>query len=195
MQFQIGRRSEFNSAKLNSMHFLRAEVFKYKKGWDVTLLSGMEIDGYDALNPLYLLIDDPCDSQSVMGCWRILPTTGPYMLKDTFPELCEEKIPEAVDVWELSRFAVQTKEPTAMQFSDTSREAIREIVNFGISQKLHSYVTVTTVGVERMLRKLGVKTERLGRPQQIGVENTVALRISLGEETCAALGIEQLLSF
>ncbi len=190
MQFQIGRRTDFNSAKLNSMHFLRAEVFKYKKGWDVTLLSGMEIDGYDALNPFYLLIDDPSDSKSVMGCWRILPTTGPYMLKDTFPELCEEQIPEAEDVWELSRFAVQTKERTSMQFSNTARNAIREIVAFGVNQQLHSYVTVTTVGVERMLRKLGIRTDRLGKPQQIGVENTVALRISLGEETCAALELK-----
>ena len=36
MQFQIGRRTDFNNAKLNSMHFLRAEVFKQRKGWDVT---------------------------------------------------------------------------------------------------------------------------------------------------------------
>ena len=112
------------------------------------------------------------------------------MLKDTFPELCEEQIPEAEDVWELSRFAVQAKERTSMQFSDTARHAIREIVAFGVKQKLHSYVTVTTVGVERMLRKLGIRIDRLGRPQQIGVENTVALRISLGEETCAALELK-----
>jgi len=99
MQYEIARRTEFDGSKLQAMHTLRAQVFKYKKGWDVTLIAGMEIDGYDALNPFYMLINSQAQPNDVQGCWRLLPTTGPYMLKDTFPELLAATAPEASDVW------------------------------------------------------------------------------------------------
>jgi len=44
---------------------------------------------------------------AVVGCWRLLPTTGPYMLKDIFSHLLWGKpAPEQPDVWEISRFAI-----------------------------------------------------------------------------------------
>lgn len=48
---QIGMRSEFSSAVLWEMYRLRARVFSGRMGWDVSTLSGMEVDGYDALDP------------------------------------------------------------------------------------------------------------------------------------------------
>ncbi len=38
---------------------------------------------------------------------RLLPTTGPYMLADVFPQLLRgEDPPKAEHIWEISRFAV-----------------------------------------------------------------------------------------
>ncbi len=65
------------------MHKLRAKVFKGRMGWDVPVISGMEIDGYDAIDPMYMLMRAP--EGVLCGCWRLLPTEGPYMLKDSFP--------------------------------------------------------------------------------------------------------------
>lgn len=49
MIVQIGRREEFDKKLLGEMHKLRAQVFKERKGWDVSVIDEMEIDGYDAL--------------------------------------------------------------------------------------------------------------------------------------------------
>lgn len=83
MIVQIGRREEFDKKLLGEMHKLRAQVFKERKGWDVSVIDEMEIDGYDALSPYYMLIQEDTPEAQVFGCWRILDTTGPYMLKNS----------------------------------------------------------------------------------------------------------------
>ncbi len=46
----------------------------------------------------------------MLGSWRLLPTTGPYMLRDVFPQLLHGvAAPAAADTWEISRFAVSKR--------------------------------------------------------------------------------------
>jgi acyl homoserine lactone synthase len=188
MHYIIAPKESFSKETLYAMHRLRANVFKHRKGWDIPLIGEMEIDGYDALDPYYMLIQDSESDSLVQGCWRLLPTTGPYMLKDTFGQLLNgHPLPSSEDIWELSRFAINARHPQAMSFSQTSLEAIREIILYGVRQALHSYVTVTTVGVERMLTSAGINTRRFGPPQTIGVERAVALEIMLCEKTLNAV--------
>ena len=68
----------------DGMFALRHRVFRERLGWDVNSVAGREHDLYDDLHPVYLVCRD--DKQTV-GCWRLLPTTGPYMLKDVFSDL------------------------------------------------------------------------------------------------------------
>ena len=70
---------------LAEMHRLRYRVFKERLGWDVEVSGDMEIDEFDACRPAYLLQTD--DDGRIQGCVRLLPTTGPTMLRDTFPVL------------------------------------------------------------------------------------------------------------
>ncbi|HEX8407065.1 MAG TPA: acyl-homoserine-lactone synthase, partial [Duganella sp.] len=55
---QINQRNQFNRNDLRDLHVLRAKVFKDRMGWEVPVLDGMEIDGYDALEPHYMVIRD-----------------------------------------------------------------------------------------------------------------------------------------
>lgn len=101
MHIRIAPRRDFKSKDLWEMHTLRAKVFKDRLGWEVPVLSGMEIDGYDALEPLYMMIREPGPGL-LRGCWRILPTEGPYMLKDSFAELLHgQEAPANARIWEL----------------------------------------------------------------------------------------------
>lgn len=183
---QIGQRQEFSRNELRAIHVLRAKVFRDRMGWEVPVLDGMEIDGYDALEPHYMVIRD--DASQVCGCWRMMPTEGPYMLKDTFPQLLHGA-PAPVDgqVWELSRFAIETEGDSKFGFAERALAAMRGIVTFADQHGIRKYVTVTTTAVERLLRHTGVETTRMGPPLQIGVERAVALEIHLGEKTRAAL--------
>lgn len=183
---KIATRKEFDSKSLWEMHRLRARIFKEKKGWSIPVISGMEIDGYDALDPHYLLISDA--SSGLCGCTRALPTDGPYMLKDTFPELLYGQTPpNSRRVWELSRLVVEADETHKFGFSGVTLDAFREMVLFGDRNGIERYVIVTTPGVERMLRHAGLAVMRYGPPIRIGVENAVALDIDIGDQTHEAL--------
>ncbi|WP_426172936.1 acyl-homoserine-lactone synthase [Massilia sp. TWR1-2-2] len=186
MHIQIAARKDFKSPDLWEMHTLRAKVFKDRLGWEVPVLSGMEIDGYDALDPMYMMIREP-GRGTLRGCWRLLPTEGPYMLKDSFPELLHGEIaPQNEHIWELSRFAIQTDCDSRFGLSQITLESFSEMVLYGRDHGIERYITVTTTSLERLVRRAGVAVTRLGPPVQIGIEMAVALYIDV-DATYAAL--------
>jgi acyl homoserine lactone synthase len=175
---RIGTRQEFDNNHINEMYRLRARVFRDRMGWDVPTIAGMEIDGYDALGPYYMLIQDA--DRRVRGCWRLMPTEGPNMLKDTFPQLLDgREAPVGRHIWELSRFAIETDGEQTFGFADLTMHAIQELVTFADRMGITRYVTVTTAAIERLLRRTGIETTRLGSPVKIGVERTIALDITV----------------
>ena len=191
MQITIAPRRAFASKELWEMHTLRAKVFRGRLGWEVPVLSGMEIDGYDALEPRYMLMRD---GETLRGCWRLLPTEGPYMLKDSFPQLLDgQEPPSDPHIWELSRFAIETEGAGSYGFSEMTMESIAAIIRHAHERGLSRYVTVTTTAIERMLRRAGVVTTRIGSPQAVGIETAVALYVEI-EPTWEALFARRLAS-
>jgi N-acyl-L-homoserine lactone synthetase len=92
-------------------HRLRRRVVRDRLDWKVAVSDELEIDQYDALTPTYLLGVDRGD---VVDCVRLLPTTGPNMLADTFPVLLDGRAaPKNVTIWESSRFCVDTQNVAA----------------------------------------------------------------------------------
>jgi acyl homoserine lactone synthase len=179
LHIRIAPRRDFSSRHLWEMHKLRAKVFKDRLGWEVPILSGMEIDGYDALDPLYMMIREPVGGV-LRGCWRLLPTEGPYMLKDSFGQLLHgQEAPADARIWELSRFAIETEGAGCFGFSEITMESIGEIIRHGYYAGIDQYVTVTTTAIERLLRRAGVVTRRFGAPLPIGVETAVALYVDV----------------
>jgi acyl homoserine lactone synthase len=182
---RVAARNDFKNNELLNMYRLRANIFKGRMGWNVSIMSGMEIDGYDALDPSYMVISE---SNKVRGCCRLLPTEGPYMLRDTFPELLHgQPAPECKTVWELSRFAIETDGHQRFGFAKLALDSMREMVLFGDRMGIDRFVIVTTTAIERLLRKAGISVKRFGPPIRIGVENSVALDIDLGDQTHSAL--------
>jgi acyl homoserine lactone synthase len=193
MHIQIAARKDFKSLDLWEMHKLRAKVFKDRLGWEVPVLSGMEIDGYDALEPLYMMIREPGPG-TLRGCWRLLPTEGPYMLKDSFSQLLHgEEAPQHARIWELSRFAIETDCDSRFGLSQITMESFSEMVLYGRRNGIDRYVTVTTTSLERLVRRAGVAVTRLGPPVQIGIEKAVALYIDV-DATYEALFEQRLAS-
>lgn len=184
MHIRIAPRRAIASNELREMHLLRARVFRGRLGWEVPVLSGMEIDGYDALDPRYMLMRDDA---SLRGCWRLLPTDGPYMLKDSFPQLLDgQDAPSDPHIWELSRFALETDAVAGYGFSAMTMASIAAIIDDARERGLSRYITVTTTAIERMLRRAGVVITRIGAPQAVGIEQAVALYVDI-EPTWQAL--------
>lgn len=180
LNVEIAARHIFPKAELTAMHRLRARAFRDRRGWDVTVLGGMEIDGFDAIEPHYMLLRE--ESGMLCGCWRLLPTDGPYMLKDVFPELLGgQAAPHDARVWELSRFVMEGDTAAGFGFSPRTLQSIHEVIRFGHNNGITRYVTVTTTAVERMLRQAGLAVRRFAPPRRIGVETAVALWVDIEE--------------
>ena len=175
---------------LSEMHRLRYRVFKERLGWDVQVSGDMEIDEFDACHPTYLLLKDDNDRR-VHGCVRLLPTTGPTMLRDTFPALLDgEPAPNAECIWESSRFGLDLgagQKKAAGGIALATFELFTGMIEFGLMRRLSDIVTVTDVRMERILQRVGWSLRRLGLPRSIGNTVAVAGSLSVSGENLAHL--------
>ncbi len=97
-----GSYASFFPKEIDAMHRNRAETFSDRLGWEVVVKDGYERDVFDDANPLYLVSVDP-DTEEYRGSLRMLPTTGPNMLRDVFPQLLDGDYVESATIWEVSR--------------------------------------------------------------------------------------------
>jgi acyl homoserine lactone synthase len=165
--------AERHVSNLYQMHRIRKTVFNDRLGWDVNVSGEFEIDEYDALGPSYLLSLDRYGTLN--GCVRLLPTTGPNMLRDIFPSfVTKAAVPRGERVWEASRFAVN-KNTTAAEagLSQTTCDLLIGVLKFGLSNGISTIACVVDVRMERILRRAGWHLDRLGPARRIG--NTIAM--------------------
>ncbi|HEC28993.1 MAG TPA: GNAT family N-acetyltransferase [Gammaproteobacteria bacterium] len=171
---------------LNGMFCLRYRVFHERLGWQVNCENGMEKDDFDCLDPTYLVARN--EAREVEGCWRILPTTGAYMLKDIFPQLlCGEQAPEDENILELSRFAVapvNARENVQAAVNTVTLEMIRSVFDFAERHGIKQYVTVTSVAMERLMKRIGIPMDRFGnkKAQRVGKVLSVACKVDINEQ-------------
>jgi acyl homoserine lactone synthase len=161
--------------KLDAMYRLRHRVFKERMDWDVNSRDGKERDVYDLLRPIYLLSTD--EAGQVNGSLRVLPTTGPYMLRDVFPELMEgQAAPTHPQIWEISRLAVEGSGEGAEQRKSINRitgEVFAGLVEWALMFGIKEICCVYDVRIGRLVNLLGLYPKWVSEPRQIG--NTVAV--------------------
>lgn len=165
------------------MHRLRYRVFRDRLNWDVSVSGDMEIDAYDTLKPTYIIAVD--DSSSVVGCARLLPTTGPTMLANTFPALLgSNPCPRSAKIFESSRFCVDTAAADSVATTglrDATFSLLAGILEWGLSKGQEAVVTVTDVRFERILRRAGWPLERFAPPIQIDDTKALAGHLPISE--------------
>lgn len=165
---------------IDAMFRMRAAVFAGRLEWDVTVTRGWEIDHFDAEDPLYLLsLDEP--TGALQGAVRLLPTTGPNMLRDVFSVLVPGGAPESSLIWESSRFAVN---PAAFDTADraeanhvvnrTTIELLCGIVEVCQSAGIEHVVSVFDARMARIFRSIDCAFEIIGTPTRIGKTMTYA---------------------
>ncbi len=175
--------------EITEMHRLRYRVFKQRLNWDVTVSGDLEIDEYDALRPIYLLNRNAAGA--VVGCVRLLPTTGPHMLRDSFPALLGPH-PAPCDrrVWESSRFSLDvdpTAQKSATGLSPATYELFAAMIEFGLARHLSEIVTVTDARMERILRRAGWPLRRIHQPQRIGDTMALAGYLEISTQALSAI--------
>jgi acyl homoserine lactone synthase len=186
MQTKIIKRSEygFSAHLIASMHRLRYKVFKDRLDWDVSVTGDMEIDTYDALCPTYIVVVN--SENKVVGSVRLVSTTGPNMLADTFPILLAgQPAPRSPRLLESSRYCVDTTST-----GEAGEHGLHKITYMLFAAMIEEaqfcgadgIVTVTDLRMERILRRAGWPLSRIGEPRQIGVTKAVAGLLEVSEE-------------
>jgi acyl homoserine lactone synthase len=169
-------KSEAENRLVQEMHRLRARIFCGRLAWKVRCRSGLEIDQFDELSPTYVLCLDRSDA--VIGCARLLPTTGDTMLESVFPQLLEmAHLPTNHRMIESSRFCVDTNTATEREqagLHSATLAMFAGIVEWSILNGYREIVTATDVRLERILRRAGWSLSRLGSPVQINETRSVA---------------------
>jgi acyl homoserine lactone synthase len=168
VRFISGNSKHLSPAVMAEVGQYRHRVFVEKLGWQLQCEQGLEYDQFDGADTQYVIAQDL--DGSIIGTARLLPTTGSYLLGDVFPQLMHQlPVPCSDDVWELSRFAAvdfnaghvspmsQFSSPIAVGLLHAS---LRQAASFG-AKKL---ITVSPLGVERLLRKAGFHAYRAAPP-------------------------------
>jgi N-acyl-L-homoserine lactone synthetase len=149
----------------------RHKVFVETLGWDLKTRNGLELDQFDRPDTLYMVSQD--DEGQVNGCARLLPTSQPYLLGEVFPELMNGlPVPCTPDVWELSRFAAvdfnnRTSSALAQFSAGIATRLLREAIDCAAAHGAKRLITVSPIGIERLLRHTGVHAHRAGPPMII----------------------------
>lgn len=164
-----------------ALHRLRYRVFHERLGWRVAVDGGLERDSFDDLDPYYLLACD--DRGNLVGTWRMLPTTGPYMLRDVFPHLLDgSEAPRDAAIWEGSRFAVDCLSHRKIGLGTPGKitgEIFAAVVEFGLALGLREIVTVYDRRIARLLPRIGCHPKWQSRRHTIDDTVTLAGRFDI----------------
>ncbi len=177
------------TSELIEMHRLRYRVFKGRLDWDVHVSGDMEMDIFDTLCPAYLL--QRSEDGQIQGCVRLLPSTGPTMLRDTFSILLAgQPAPASPAIWESSRFSldiVPNAPKAASGLAIATFELFAGVIEFGISQRLTNIVTVTDVRMERILRRATWPLRRIAEPIRLGTTLALAGYLDISDDALACV--------
>lgn len=186
MDFIAGSPCSLSKPVTEQLAEYRYQVFIEGLGWDLPAERGMELDQFDRPDTLYVVARG--DNEQIIGCARLLPTTQPYLLEEVFPQLLNGMTPpKSADVWELSRFAAVDLATGSVsssgQFSSTiTLKLLGEAINCARLQGAKHLISVSPIGVERLLRNTGYRTHRAGPPMVIDGYPLFACWIDIEEQ-------------
>jgi N-acyl-L-homoserine lactone synthetase len=163
----------------------RYKVFVENLGWDLHAPDGLEQDQFDRPDTIYVAARN--DEGEVCGCARLLPTTHPYLLSEVFPQLLNgAPPPSSPEIWELSRFAAvdfdsPSQSPLRQMSSDIAVALLQGALDCAARHGAKRLITVSPLGIERLLRSAGFKAHRAGPPTMVDGHPIFACWIEVSE--------------
>lgn len=183
MHFISGTPAALKQGVVSKMAAYRHKVFIEKLGWRLDCAAGQELDQFDRDDTVYVVAQDECGD--IVGTARLLPTHRPYLLGEVFPQLMGgAPIPHSAAIWELSRFAAvdfnsHAPGPLGQFSSDLTLQLLRATAAVASSLGAQRLVSVSPLGVERLLRNTGFMAHRAGPPVMVDGNPVLACWIEL----------------
>ena len=171
---------------LDQMFRLRKRVFHDELKWDVRVNMGMERDGYDDLSPVYLMwVSD--DAETLYGCMRLMPTTGPTLLYDVF----RRTFPEAAGlispgIWEATRTCIDAPR-VARDFPGTDQARgfgllCLAAAECAVQHGIHTVLSNYEPQMKRIYMRSGARISELGRADGYGLRPVCCGAFEISED-------------
>lgn len=180
--------AELSASQQQSLFRLRHDVFVRSLSWVPESGDMQETDAFDHLDQAHYVIAS-LDGLQIDACVRLLPTTGPNMVRDIFPMLVNGPVPADMHIWELSRCAIAVGRepangrPPHPQFGNgvLLGALVHEAIAFARRHHIKCYLAVTTVSSEPLLHALGIPLRRAGPVLHRSNMEVVACYIDIGD--------------
>lgn len=189
MQTISGKSRELPPALETALAEYRHKIFIERLGWPLPVENGLERDQFDHPDTHYVMVREP--NGAICGCARLLPTTEPYLLSEVFAHLLAgAPMPRSGEVWELSRFAAASVTPdSTVDAARNTRNLLAAAVKSAAEKGAKRLITVSPLGIERLLHRMGVHAHRAGPPMLADGKPIFACWIEIDEQTLAALDV------
>lgn len=188
MDIVVGTLQQLGPVRCQQLDRYRYRVFVETLGWDLDCEPGRERDQFDHDETLYVLAYG--EGEQLVGAARLLRTDQPYLLGEVFAQLMgEQRVPRDAAVWELSRFcAMDFGQPHAAcegQFSSQiATQLLDAVLRCAAARGARQLITVSPLGIERLLRRAGYRAKRAGPPMRVGDHRLFACWIEVSGATC-----------
>jgi N-acyl-L-homoserine lactone synthetase len=168
---------------LRSFFQLRYRVFTQRLKWTSDQSSQMqeiERDEFDNDDAEYMVI---CNRQGdVVAGLRLLKTTQRHLLGDVFGHMVRGVSPRGQRVREVTRFVVDPCRERTNGDDTLVLQLVWGLQTYGLMTGLSRYVSLSYVGIERILKSAGCLFQRLGDPVSIDGRLSVALEFQISSE-------------
>lgn len=188
MEIVVGTQQELGQARLLQMDRYRYRVFVDTLGWELACDPGRERDQFDHDETLYVLACN--DQEQVIGTARVLPTNQRYLLAEVFPQLMgDQTLPCDSRIWELSRFSAMdfglAGRTSGGQFSSVvAPQLLDAVLRCAAARGVRQLITVSPLGIERLLRRAGYRARRAAAPVRVGDQWLFACWIDVPTQAC-----------
>jgi acyl homoserine lactone synthase len=124
---------------------LRKQVFCDQLRWVKPTPDGIEIDKYDAMYNVYIVNTDDRSGQ-VTGGVRLMPTTGPILLREAWPHMLPHPDDfRAPNIWEATRFCVAQESNSTRKGNFVNRATLAlslAVMDFGAANGITQVIGV-----------------------------------------------------
>ena len=172
MEITTGNSSELSAGVMTELSRHRHKVFVEKLRWELTCTDDQELDQFDGPQARYVIGRNA--DNVIIASARLLPTTKPYLLSEVFPYVLHgQPVPSTPAIWELSRFAsvdftVSTVPRLAMNHEQSiAIELLRACMAYAATLGARRLITVSPLGIERLLQRADIRMRRAGPPTLI----------------------------
>lgn len=162
---------------------IRNEIYVKERGWfQLARADGREIDQFDTDTTVYLLA---FDAGRIVGGMRLVPTTGPTLMSELFPQLALRSLVRKPDVYELSRIFV-VRERRGEQAHPRVEALVQcAAMEYGLAEGLSHFTIVLETWWLPRLQEQGWRAIPLGLPCEIHGSSNVGVIVDVTADAVA----------